>query len=45
MRMTAVPEPRVRAFVGERGAEVPLAESLVNGPVRYVRYYVSPSAR
>jgi SAM-dependent methyltransferase len=45
MRMTAVPEPRVRAFVGERGAEVLLAESLVNGPVRYVRYYVSPSAR
>jgi SAM-dependent methyltransferase len=45
MRMTAVPEPRVRAFLGQRGATALLAESLVDGPVRTMRYYVAPSAR
>jgi ubiquinone/menaquinone biosynthesis C-methylase UbiE len=45
MRMTAVPERRVRAFLRPRGAEVLSADALVDGPVRTVRYYVAPSER
>lgn len=44
MRMTVVTEPAVRALVESRGAEVLLAESLEDGPVRTVRYYVAPAA-
>ena len=43
MRMTVVTEPAVRALVESRGAEVLLAEQLEDGPVRTVRYYVSPA--
>lgn len=42
MRMTAVPEPTVRAFLEARGAEVLRAELRDGGSVRTVRYYVAP---
>lgn len=44
MRMTVVPEPDVRTLLERHGAELLLAESLVDGPVRTVRYYAAPAA-
>jgi SAM-dependent methyltransferase len=42
MRMTAVPEAEMRAFLNERGATVLRAELRDGGGVRTVRYYVVP---
>jgi len=42
MRMTAVPEADMRAFLDGRGAKVLRAELRDGGSVRTVRYYVSP---
>jgi SAM-dependent methyltransferase len=42
MRMTQVPEVEVRAFLGRHGARVVHAEPIDEGPVRSLRYYVSP---
>ena len=42
MRMTAVPEAEMRAFLDGRGAEVLRAELRDGGSVRTVRYYVAP---
>ena len=42
MRMTAVPEEKVRDLVAAHGARVLVAEQIDAGPVRARRYYVSP---
>lgn len=43
MRMTVLPEERVRALLGRHGATVLHAEPIDEGPVRSLRYYVSPA--
>ena len=43
MRMTAVPERHVRALLEREGAAVLRAEPIDEGPVRALRYYVSPA--
>ena len=45
MRMTVVTEAAQRKLLDERGATLLHAEPLDDGPVRTVRYYVSPSER
>ena len=42
MRMTAVPEAEMRAFLGECGATVLRTDLRDAGSVRTVRYYVAP---
>jgi SAM-dependent methyltransferase len=42
MRMTVLPEERVRALVARHGATLLHAEPIDEGPVRALRYYVSP---
>ncbi|HYK06610.1 MAG TPA: class I SAM-dependent methyltransferase [Gaiellaceae bacterium] len=43
MRMTQVPEADVRALLGRVGATVLETERIDEGPVRSLRYYVSPA--
>lgn len=43
MRMTQVPEADVRALLGREGAHVLETEPIDEGPVRSLRYYVSPA--
>lgn len=43
MRMTQVPEEQVRAFLERHGARILHTESIDEGPVRALRYYVSPT--
>ncbi len=43
MRMTQVPEADVRALLGRVGATVLETEPIDEGPVRSLRYYVSPA--
>jgi ubiquinone/menaquinone biosynthesis C-methylase UbiE len=45
MRMTVVREAEVRKLLAAHGATVLEAESIEDGPVRTVRYYVAPTAR
>ena len=45
MRMTVVPEVKVRKLLDARGAVVLKAESAEDGPVRTVRYFVAPTVR
>jgi SAM-dependent methyltransferase len=45
MRMTVVREAEVRELLAAHGATVLEAESMEDGPVRTVRYYVAPTAR
>ena len=42
MRMTVVPEERVRALLARHGATLLRTEPIDEGPVRSLRYYVSP---
>ena len=42
MRMTQVPEADVRALLDRRGAQLLRTEPIDEGPVRALRYYVSP---
>lgn len=42
MRMTPMPEERVRRLLAARGASVLAADVIDDGPVRARRYYVSP---
>jgi SAM-dependent methyltransferase len=42
MRMTVVPEPDVRALLARNGAALLHTEPIDEGPVRALRYYVSP---
>ena len=43
MRMTQVPEGAVRALLGRVGATVLETEPIDEGPIRALRYYVSPA--
>ena len=43
MRMTQVPEAAVRALLGRVGATVLETEPIDEGPIRALRYYVSPA--
>ena len=43
MRMTQVPEGQVRAFLQSHGARLLHTEPIDEGPVRALRYYVSPA--
>ena len=43
MRMTTVPETDVRALLAREGASVLRTEPIDEGPVRALRYYVSPA--
>jgi SAM-dependent methyltransferase len=43
MRMTVVPEERVRALLARHAATVLHTEPIDEGPVRSLRYYVSPT--
>ena len=45
MRMTVVPEAKVRKLLDACGAVVLKAESVEDGPVRTVRYFVAPTVR
>jgi hypothetical protein len=41
--MTQVPEEQVRAFLERHGARLLHTEPIDEGPVRALRYYVSPA--
>jgi hypothetical protein len=43
MRMTTVPEAQVRALIEREGATVLHTERIDEGPIRALRYYVSPA--
>ena len=43
MRMTTVPEAEMRRLLGRDGATVLHTEPIDEGPIRSLRYYVSPA--
>jgi hypothetical protein len=43
MRMTTVPEAEVRRLLEREGANVLHTEPIDEGPIRALRYYVSPA--
>ena len=43
MRMTTVPEAEVRRLLEREGATVLHTEPIDEGPIRALRYYVSPA--
>ena len=43
MRMTTVPEADVRGLIEREGASVLRTERIDEGPIRALRYYISPS--
>ena len=43
MRMTTVPEAEVRRLIEGEGAAVLHTEPIDEGPIRALRYYVSPA--
>jgi hypothetical protein len=43
MRMTTIPEAEVRGLIQRGGAAVLHTEPIDEGPIRALRYYVSPA--